>query len=213
MSSTNTIQAGYVATDLLITDLSNSFWDHAQAAPIDHYWSGSPAPTGRHAEARILWSNTALYVRFTGNQTEPLVISEHPETEKKTMNLWDRDVFEIFIAPDPGSVERYFEFEVAPTGEWLDVAVAWKPEKRQSDWEFQSHMSTAARIEKDRMTVAMRIPWSDQIHQPNKGDPWRINLLRCVGRDPNRGYLAWQPARTPEPNFHVPEVFGWLLFT
>ena len=55
-------------------------------------------------------------------------------------------------------IERYFEFEAAPTGEWLDVAIHWTPEKRESDWEFQSHMTTAAHIERDRVTVAMRIP-------------------------------------------------------
>jgi len=41
---------------------------------------------------------------------------------------------------------------------------------------------------------------------------WRVNLFRCVGKDPDRGYLAWQSTRTPKPNFHVPQVFGWLVF-
>ena len=45
------------------------------------------------------------------------------------MGLWDRDVCEIFIAPDEHVIERYFEFEAAPTGEWLDVAIHWSPTK------------------------------------------------------------------------------------
>jgi len=40
----------------------------------------------------------------------------------------------------------------------------------------------------------------------------RANLFRCIGSDPTRGYLAWQPTRTPEANFHLPQVFGWLVF-
>ncbi len=128
------------------------------------------------------------------------------------MGLWDRDVCEIFIAPDPNVVERYLEFEAAPNGEWLDVAIHWTPEKRESDWKFQSHMTTAAHVERDRITIGMRIPWNHWIHEPQRGERWRVNLFRCIGTDPGRGYLTWQPTRTKEPNFHVPQVFGWLVF-
>lgn len=207
------LEARYLPKDISVSDLHSSAWDEAQPALIDHYWSGAPAPVGRHAEARILWSSTALFVRYLANQAEPPVINPNPQTFKKTMYLWDRDVCEIFIATDPNFVERYLEFEVAPTGEWLDVALDWTTGKRQSDWEFQSHMTTAAEVEKDRLRMAMRIPWSNSLHQPHKGERWRINLLRCVGRDPNRGYLSWQPTRTPEPSFHVPQALGSLLFT
>lgn len=206
------LEARFTASDLSIKDLSNREWDKAKPVLIDRYWSGQPAPTGRHAEARILWTTKALYIRFVCNQTEPLVVGAHPQTKTKTMNLWDRDVCEIFIAPDPSVVEKYLEFEVAPTGEWLDVAIDLTTGERQSDWKFNSHMTTATRIEKDRVTMAMRIPWNDWIHQPQKGERWRANLFRCVGKDPNRGYLAWQPTRTPEPLFHVPQAFGWLIF-
>jgi hypothetical protein len=58
----------------------------------------------------------------------------------------------------------------------------------------------------------MRIPWNHWIHEPQKHERWRVNLFRCVGKDPGRGYLAWQPTRTKEPAFHVPQVFGWLVF-
>jgi hypothetical protein len=206
------IEAHRSATDLAVADLNNVEWAKAQAIPIDRYWSGDAAPAGRRAEARILWSNKALHVRFVCHQAEPLVVSATPQIEKKTMGLWDRDVCEIFIAPDPNVIDRYFEFEAAPTGEWLDVAIHWTPEKRESDWEFHSHMTTAAKIEKDRVTIAIRVPWNQWIHEPQKAERWRVNLFRCVGSDPNRGYLAWQPTRTPKPNFHAPHVFGSLVF-
>ena len=206
------IKAHHAATDLAVADLQNAEWAKAQLIQINLYWSGDSAPVGRHAEARILWSSKALLIRFICHQAEPLVINATPQIEKKTMGLWDRDVCEIFIAPDGAVVERYLEFEAAPTGEWLDVAIHWTPEKRESDWEFHSHMTTAAKIEKDRVTIAMRIPWNHWIHEPQKGERWRVNLFRCVGSDPDRGYLAWQPTRTTKPNFHVPQVFGWLVF-
>ena len=212
VSNEKIIEARHIATDLQVGDMKSAEWNRAQPVRIDHYWSGEPAPPSRHCEARILWSSKALHVRFVAGQAEPLVVSSAPQTAKKTMGLWDRDVCEIFIAPDPNVMERYFEFEAAPTGEWLDVAIHWTAEKRESDWEFQSHMTTAAQVERDRITIAMRIPWNHWIHEPNKDERWRVNLFRCVGSDPNRGYLAWQPTLSKEANFHVPQVFGWLVF-
>jgi alpha-galactosidase len=206
------IEARYVAKDLSATGLEEAAWQQAQPVSINRYWSGELAPATRHAEARILWSKQALHVRFVARQAEPLVVSTKPVTTEKAMGLWDRDVCEIFLAPDPNSIERYFEFEAAPTGEWLDVAIHWSPQKREADWKFQSHMTSAAKVEKDRVTIAMRIPWNHWIHEPQRNERWRANLFRCVGKDPGRGYLAWQPTRTPEANFHVPQVFGWLVF-
>ena len=212
MVDDKTIAAHHLASELQVADLDNSRWAKAEPVHIDRYWSGVRAPSLRHSEARILWSNKALHLRFVCHQGEPLIVNDKPQTEKKTMGLWDRDVCEIFIAPDRNVVERYFEFEAAPTGEWLDVAIHWTPEKRESDWEFASHMTTAARVETERVTIGMRIPWNHWIHQPQKNERWRVNLFRCVGKDPDRGYLAWQATKTPAPNFHVPQVFAWLVF-
>ena len=187
-------------------------WQTADSVRLNSYWSGEPAPRGRKALAKILWSEEALHVWFMCNKWEPLVVNNKPQLRQKTMSLWDRDVCEIFIAPDPNWVERYFEFEAAPTGEWLDVAIQWSARERKSDWKFKSGMTTATHIGQSFLLTAMRIPWSESIPQPQKGDRWRVNLFRCVGKDPDRGYVAWQPTKTPRPGFHVPQAFGWLLF-
>lgn len=220
MPDDKTIEAQLIATDLRVADLTSVEWEKAPPLRINRYWSGESAPLARQAEARVLWSKTALHLRFICHQDEALVISEKPQTEKKTMGLWDRDVCEIFIAPDENVIERYFEFEAAPTGEWLDVAIHWSAQKRESDWQFHSGMTCAAlrTITKgggkdlEQIWIGMRIPWNHWIHQPQQGERWRVNLFRCVGKDPNRGYLAWQPTKTPKPNFHVPQVFGSLVF-
>jgi Carbohydrate-binding family 9 len=188
-------------------------WKHAKPILIERYWSGDAAPESRHAEARIIWSDDAIAIRYSCRQSEPLVISSAPQTTKKTVGLWDRDVCEIFLAPDTAVPERYFEFEAAPTGEWIDLAIHTMPDKRETDWEFHSGMTAAAHVEKESVTIAMRIPWDHWIHKPQKGERWRTNLFRCIGSGPSRGYLAWQPTHTPEPAFHVPAAFGWLHFT
>jgi alpha-galactosidase len=177
---------------------------------IKQYWSGEAAPEWRQTEARLVWSQAALVVRFVCRQGEPLVISETPQTAAKTMGLWERDVCELFIAPDANAPERYFEFEAAPTGEWLDLAIEQLSGERRTDWEFQSGMTAAASISTDQVRIAMRVPWASLGRQPIAGERWRANLFRCVGAGTERGYLAWQPTRTARPNFHVPQAFGWL---
>lgn len=212
MSSTATIEALYTARDLSAADLDHAEWRRVKAVPLTRYWSGTPAPASRHAEARVLWSDESLCVRFVCRQTEPLIVSTNPQTETKTMGLWDRDVCEAFLAPNPEQPNRYFEFEAAPTGEWIELAVHGKPGQRATEWDFESGMTAAARIGNDEITIAMRIPWGDRIHKPQPGERWRVNLFRCVGSSKDRGYLAWQPTHTEQPNFHVPEAFGWLVF-
>jgi hypothetical protein len=145
-------------------------------------------------------------------QQEPLVVSENPQTDKKTLGLWDRDVCEVFLAPNPANPSQYFEFETAPTGEWLDLGITVTPTGRETDWNFASGFTTAAKLEHDQLTISMRIPWSEAIPKPKTGDLWRVNLFRCVGPEAPERYLAWLPTRTPEPNFHIPEAFGTLIF-
>jgi len=206
------IQSLYTAHNLSAADLDHAEWSRVKSIPITCYWSGNPATADRQAEARILWSDQSLVVRFACRQAERLIVSSNPQTETKAMGLWDRDVCEAFLAPNPEQVDRYFEFEAAPTGEWLDLAVEVKSGKRETEWNFASGMTTSARIGENEIMIAMRIPWSGRIPKPHGGDRWRVNLFRCVGSGSDRGYLAWQPTHTEQPNFHVPDAFGWLLF-
>src|SRR4030095_11273578 len=113
----------------------------------------------RQFRVRMLWSDVALYVRFEANQYEPLSVSEQPILDSKTINLWDRDVCEIFLAPDAKEPRKYFEFEVAPTGEWIDVALDATSGKRFTDWAYASGMESAAVIGKGVITMAIKVPW------------------------------------------------------
>jgi hypothetical protein len=206
------IVARYVNPPVGEADFGNHIWQECQPVRIEHYWSGEPAMASRHAEARVCWSDEALHVRFVGKQQEPLIVTDNPDTDKKTIGLWDRDVCEIFLAPDVAEPWRYFEFEAAPTGEWIDLGIVVRPEGRETDWDYASGFTTAAKLEGEQLLVGMRIPWSDLLPKPQAGDVWRANVFRCVGPEAPERYLAWRPTGTPEPAFHVPEVFGSLRF-
>jgi hypothetical protein len=202
----------YIEKDFSISELKNDLWEKAEIVTIDSYWSGRKAPESRHFQTRILWSKTALYVHFEANQKEPLVISNPPNLTSKTRGLWERDVCEIFLAPKKEDFRRYFEFEIAPNGEWIDLGIYQKPEERITDWDYNSEMESAARIEKEKVLMAIKIQWKAFGVYPKAGDVWLGNIFRCVGAGETRGYLAWSPTMTTTPNFHVPEKFGQFKF-
>ncbi len=203
----------FIENEFPIAELDSGIWEKAAEISIEKYWSGKIAPLGRHFKTRLLWSNTALYVRFEANQTEPLIISDTPNLSSKTHGLWDRDVCEIFLAPNPKEFRKYFEFEVAPTGEWIDLAVHQLPDQRKTDFEYLSGIQTVAKIEKDKVWMAIKIDWKAFGKTPKVGETWKGNIFRCVGAGEARGYLAWQPTKAPTPNFHLPEKFDEFEFT
>ena len=211
-ASNDAIRIKLAQRDFDIADLRSDAWENANELVVDRDWTGSIAEKGRHFRTRMFWSDTALLIRFEANQTAPLVVSDKPILDSKTMNLWDRDVYEIFIACDRNEPRRYFEFEVAPTGEWIDLAIDMTSGERVTDWEYRSGMEVAARIEEHKVIMAMKIPWDAFGRKPKAGDSWMGNIFRCVGKDPDRGFLAWQPTFTEKPNFHVPEAFGEFVF-
>ena len=206
------IHAPYVSA-VGVDDFANEVWQQCEPVLITQQWSGEPARVERHADVRICWSDDALHVRFVGSQHEPLVVSSQPVTDRKTLGLWDRDVCEIFVAPDRNEPSRYFEFEAAPTGEWVDLGIVIAPAGRITDWDYKSGMVAAAEVEKSAIKVGIRIPWSASIPKPTFDDVWLVNLFRCVGLEAPDRYLAWRPTHTPEPAFHVPEAFGELVFS
>ena len=205
------VTALYTSVDLEPTEFDYPGWDKATPVSINRRWSGSEAPPSQHCEVRLLWSDQALLVRYVCRQPRAPLIQENAPLDRKTIGLWDTDVCEIFITPACEPPNRYYEFEAAPNGAWVDLGITVGPEERETDWDYQSGMTSASHISDDIMTTVIRIPWSDKIPKPKLGDEWRVNLFRCEGVG-NERYLAWQPTFTAEPYFHVPDVFGRLRF-
>lgn len=197
----------HISADFPIGEPDRPEWRTAVSAIINSYWSGTDAPATRHTVVRALWSDTSIYVRFDSSQAEPLVVSDAPELAAKTLGLWDRDVCEIFIAPDKYEPRKYYEFEASPRGEWVDLIVDLTSGMRRIDVEYASGMTAAASVGEDKVITAMNIPFAAFRKRPEPGDAWLGNLFRCVGQDPDRGYLAYNPTGTAMPNFHVPEKF------
>ncbi len=155
---------------------------------------------------RSLWSDHFLYLAFESPYTKLSTFS--PVQKEERIGLWENDVVEAFLSPHSGPLNRYSEYEWAPTGEQLDLDIDL-PTKKDFGW--SSGMESAVVIDESAKVwrVEVRIPWSAfGGDRPLRGDRWRANFFRH-DREHHAG-LAFSP--TLRGSFHTPERFGWLVF-
>ena len=209
MSAKSEIVAARVSHDIqLDSKHSAAEWELATPIRFSADWQGkNPDPT-LETEVRVLWSPATLYLRFVCRYRD-LFVFEDSDPNGRRDHLWDRDVAEAFLQPEPSSERRYKEFEVAPNGMWIDLDIS-----PSGLADLMSGMTRSVHIdEQQRHWVAeLSIPIRSLTARFDSAKPWRANFYRVEGRSEPRQYLAWQPTFTPQPNFHVPEGFGTLQF-
>ena len=116
------IVAKYVDAVRLDAAHPDDVWQNA--IPIAFYsdWQGKNADPGRETQVRVLWSRQYLYLRFECRYRE-LFVFEDSDPNGRRDHLWDRDVAEAFLQPDPSRERFYREFEVSPNGMWVDLDI------------------------------------------------------------------------------------------
>ena len=183
-------------------------WTSASPIAFCSDWQGKNSDPGRETEVRALWSQQHLYLRFECRYRE-LFMFEDSDPSGRRDHLWDRDVAEAFLQPDPSRERFYREFEVSPNGMWVDLDIF--PGGRA---DLQSGLQrTVVLDEKSRTwTAELAIPIKSLTRNFDPSAIWRANFYRVEGTKEPRAYLAWQPTHTPQPNFHVPKAFGTLRF-
>ena len=201
------LRAARIAEDYVPdAQLGKPGWNLAQPVHLERGTKDASARPDLSTLVRARWSDRFLYLWFECPYTQ-LTEFRPPSFEKKRMGLWERDVVEAFIGASADPVNRYKEFQVAPTGERLDLALAL-PER---DFEWTSGFEAAVQVDAPhrKWYAEWRIPLSAiSPERPQPGDLWRINLLRCDYA--NQAFLAWNPSLSG--TFHVPERFGLLEF-
>jgi hypothetical protein len=166
-------------------------------------------------EIRGFWTDTDLYLLFRCPYTVLNVFPADPS--KDHVGLWDRDVVEMFMGDDWTNIRHYREFEIAPTGDRIDLAIDIDRNSYDHTWDSGWH--TMARIDEANKVwyAAAKIPLSAvTANTVQNGTKWRLNLYRIdgLGPDPQRHFMCWQPTcvQNRDPN-HVPEHFGTLIFS
>ena len=185
-----------------------SAWEQAVPIRFDADWQEKNADPERSTEVRLLWTTTTLYVRFVARYRIITVFSDADPNGRRD-KLWDRDVAEVFLQPDSSDLRRYKEFEVSPNSFWIDLDI-----NNGALQDLKSELHRRVSIDEPARTWTAELAIPIQSLLPNF-DPralWRVNFYRVEGPFEPRFYSAWRPTKTPQPNFHVPELFGYLKF-
>jgi len=192
-------------------DLSKTIWQTTTPVYMEASSDDGVIRADVSTAVRCLWSEKYLYLAYRCPFTE-LTVFNPPQNDQKRYthegaNLWDRDVVEAFIGSDIANINKYAEFEIAPTNERLDLNLNLPAR----DFVWKSHFQSAVHVNNEAKLwdCEVRIPLAVFVATPPAtGTKWRINLYRCDRA--NKASLAWHPCLTP--TFHTPERFGVLEF-
>lgn len=183
-------------------------WQNASPVRFDQDWRGENRDSQRSTEVRILYTDDVLFLRF--HQTyRTLTVFPDARQDGWRDGLWDRDVAEAFLQPDWSDPRRYKEFEVSPNGFWIDLDISHgQKEELHSGLQRRVIQNVAQRT----WTAELAIPMKSLTTNFSPDKSWRVNFYRVEGEEEPRFYSAWSPTYSPQPNFHVPEAFGTLVF-
>jgi alpha-galactosidase len=184
-------------------------WETAPPVCFTADWQGKNADRQRETQVRLLWNVEFLFLRFDA-QYRSITVFADAEPSGRRDGLWDRDVCEVFLQPPCCAGRAYKEIEVAPNGFWIDLDIA--PGEKRS---LQSGLRRRVDIDeqKKQWDAVLALPMKSLAAHFEMPAVWRVNFFRVEGGAEPRFYSAWRPTNTPEPNFHVPEAFGSLVFT
>jgi predicted TIM-barrel fold metal-dependent hydrolase len=198
------------ADRVVMDDLQAAAWDKAPVTRLE-YGSLDVKPQHKSSTAiRAVYTTDSLYLRYDAPYTE-LMTFEPPRFDSERVGLWDRDVVEAFMESDPQNPKIYYEYEVAPTNEKLDLIISPQIPDVQKRLDWNSGWESFVSVDEGKKvwTTVMRIPlksmWPQGVQPGNRK---RINFYRIDRAQ--QAFLAWNPTLTR--TFHTPERFGWLEF-
>jgi homoserine O-acetyltransferase len=193
----------------LTLDPNSAEWSEAPRVNVFLDSLGNPI-AGAPTEVRSRWTKDNLYLFYICPYNE-LSLKPNPDPKSETNHLWDWDVAEAFIGSDYDRIAHYWEFEVSPQGEWVDLDIDRDDAKAQQGIRWNSGFTVKSRIDAQAKIWygAMRIPWrAIDTRPPEPGRELRLGLYRCAGKEPRRELYAWRP--TGSMTFHAPKAFGTL---
>jgi uncharacterized repeat protein (TIGR03806 family) len=189
---------------------TDAAWQHAQPIELQIAWNrANPKPRAK-TTARLLWDRENLY--FFSEMEDASIVAT---VKEHNGNLWEGDVFELFLKP---STEHggYYEFEVNPLNAVLDCFfphreplgfVRWR-----NVWKF--HLQTKVDIHTGGWSVEGKMPWSDLAPtggRPAPAEEWRFTFCR-YDYTPNAQAEPSASAPLTAASFHRTEDYAPLRF-
>ncbi|RKD89824.1 carbohydrate-binding family 9-like protein [Mangrovibacterium diazotrophicum] len=202
-------------------DWDKEVWQRAESLTLDHHM-GDILKFRPTVEAKLLYDSTSLYVIFKVNDQFVKCRTTEPNGP-----VWTDSCAEFFFAPNLSVPERYFNLEVNCGGTPLmfynlvprkDFTVVDADELAKLEIAHSLPKSIEEEIsEPIQWTLEYRLPLDlisryAEIEKPKSGVIWNANFYKIADETSNPHYLTWNPVQKAEPDFHLPEFFGKLLF-
>lgn len=192
----------------------------------------SKTPANSHAIKHKNWYGVeGIEVSFTiGHDGSNIYLSYHViEPQVRAVNteynspVWEDSCVEFFFAPSRDKA-YYYNFECNAIG---TVLCAYGKDRHQREHLPESVLSQVETIPSLGKEPIGRIwgetNWDLRVKIPKEvlvfskiedlsGLKAKGNFYKCGDKLENPHYLSWEPVRSPDPNFHLPEHFGELSF-
>lgn len=218
------VECRRVTSPIIIDGLpSDDAWKNAQIiSNFSQSWLGPNHPARGKTVARLLWDDQFLY--FLAEMDD---LDIYADTTQHNADLWNNDVFELFLKPSTTGL-AYYEFEINAQNATLDLFFPSRGSGGMRRWakKVPFHLETKVTLRgastlnnpTDRdigWIVEGRIPWSDFSltgGKPNPGDEWRFALCRYDYSVYNEDVETSSSAPLTKSNFHQYEDYSVLKF-
>lgn len=195
-------------------------WKNVPALAISRPMGDKPAhhPDTR---AKLLLAPDALQVIFRVEDRYVRSVHGHQEAVCRDSCV------EFFFVPGTDLAEGYFNLETNCGGHMLfrhqHVPRGPATEIAREDCDrIILHHSMPPTVEPEVpgpvvWTLQYRLPLGilaryAPVTPPAPGVRWRANFYKCADRTSHPHWLTWSEVHRPQPDFHVPEDFGELVF-
>lgn len=222
MKNTSEYKVARLNKSLIVNGIWNKMeWQNIEAIELTNFMGEIPEfrPV---VKAKMMYDANNLYVIFKVKDRYVRCI-----TDEINGPVWEDSCVEFFFSSDSNSFERYFNLEINCGGTPLmyynviprkDYTVLAPDDIKQIEI-----VSTLPQIidpeitERTTWVIECRIPlrlirkYSKTI-QPDFGVCWKANFYKIADKTSNKHYMTWSPIGQAEPDFHLPNYFGRLLF-
>ncbi len=192
-----------------------AIWSQPAMASLT-FADGTPAPANLQTEIRVFHNTRMFFVLFTAIFEDLRIAPAYVPTEPgngKTLKLWEHsDVLECFIGPNAAAARRYKEFQVAPDGRFIDIAVdrVANPHSGDMTWNSGARFASTVDVLSKTWRAVMEIPWEAIEVDSSRTFVVECNFYRATGTFHGDELLAWSPTGYGEKCFHRVEHFGRL---
>ena len=139
-------------------NLDKPVWRGASWVKIDHDAFNPVTFPQSATDIASLWTGAYVYFAFRCKYTT-LNLFEGKDPSKDFWTLWERDVVEIFLNPQPERMRHYYEFEVAPNNLWIDLEIDLdKKPSGNAQWDSGFEHATRIDAKNHVWTCELRIP-------------------------------------------------------